>query len=310
MRKILNTIKNILIIILLLGFITAGIDYLRINSGEVPIFNIKSYNERSKIETFRGLFYISTRKVTISETEDLTDSTKITFKILVFDLKVPRQYKEPKTEYTLETKTTENCTEPAKLYYADKNIKVYTYCLDSIKVKENNKEKELAEYLKKDSLFTEDIDSKLDYTGLANDKTTLMFQNKNDSFTNEGISLYRCHKENINDVYFAPKDTPMQADFCTYKDDDFKFIFEILDESANNTTDEKNTQPEVIYEDENYTYQFDTPKSNYIFITTPAVRGKEEQKIPLMTIINNKLLTIEELENKGLKITKKEKKKN
>ena len=48
------------------------------------------------------------------------------------------------------------------------------------------------------------------------------------NLSNSGLTMYRCNKQNINDVYFAPAGVSMQQDFCTYKDDDFKFIFEIL----------------------------------------------------------------------------------
>ena len=219
MRDALKTIKNLLIIILILGFLTAGIDYLRMKSGETPIFNIKKYNEKTSVQTYRGLFYIAERTVTASPNESLVDSTNMKYKILIFDVSVPRQFKDLAMEYTIETKETENCTENSKLYYADKEIKVYTYCLDKISIKEKNKSKELIEYLKKDNTFIDDIDSKLDYEGLYSDSTTLMFKSKEDNFTNNGLRMYRCNKPNILDVYIGPENMTMQQDFCTFKDD-------------------------------------------------------------------------------------------
>ena len=82
----LKAIKNVLVIIIMLGFLSAGIDYVRMNSGDVPIFNISSYDQTSNIETFRGLFYIAQRKVKASVNEPLVDSSDMQYKILIFDL--------------------------------------------------------------------------------------------------------------------------------------------------------------------------------------------------------------------------------
>ena len=85
--------------------------------------------------------------------------------------------------------------------------------------------------------------------------------------------------------------------------DDFKFIFEIHEDPDSNT-DNSNTQKEVFYEDEQYRYEFDKPTLDRITITTPAVRGKAETSIPLRQVLASNLLTIDELEKKGLKFKK------
>ena len=297
MIKFLNKIKIFLITIIIIGFLTAGIDYLRMTSGDVPIFNLSSYAEKERIQTYRGLFYVAERKVTVSTAEPLVDSKDMKYKILVFDVEVPRQFKEVNEEFTIVTNTIANCTEESKLYFADEKVKIYTYCLESIKVNKDNKEKDLIKYLEKDSSIIDDIDSKLDYTGLYKDRTTLVFRQKEDSFTSQGITMYRCNKENINDVYLAPENTPFKDDFCTYKNDDLKFMFEIIDES---TDKELKEEKEIFYEDENYKYEFDKVKSQYIFIKRPATRGRTEVKFPLKVVLDNKALTMEDLKNKGL----------
>ena len=63
----------------------------------------------------------------------------------------------------------------------------------------------------------------------------------------------------------------------------------------------------VFFEDSEYIYQFDEVKSNRIFIVSPAVRGKEERKVTLKEALNYNLVTIDELESKGLKFNKIEK---
>ena len=212
----LNKIKNFLIIVIILGFLTAGIDYLRMNSGEVPIFNISSYDNTSKIQKFRGLFYIGKRKVKASSFESLVDSTDISFKVLFFDLNVPRKYKEEELEFNLKTKREDTCSE-SKLYFEGKDYNIYTYCLEEIKVVENQKDKKLDSYLKKDINFIEEVFSKMNYTGLYSDRKTLVFVDKEDDFTNNGLIIYKCNSD-IKDVYIVDKDTVFQSDFCTKKE--------------------------------------------------------------------------------------------
>ena len=312
MRAVLNAIKNVLIIIILIGFVTAGLDYTRMTSGELPIFNINSYDETTNIQTYRGMFYVAERKVKASINEPLVDSSHMKFKILTFDLDVPRKFASEE-KFTIETVSISNCQEPSKLYYADLNVKVYLYCLESIDIKDGGKTKSFETYLKKNTSIIDDIDTKLDYMGLYRDNTTLMIKEKNDDFTNEGLTMYRCNKENINDVYFAPKDTPFISDFCTYKDDDLKFLFNIEDESEKPQPElDENGQPkeipkEVFYSDDKYNYVFEYNKSDKVFITVPEVRGQTEKRYTLKEVLNNNLLTIDELEAKGLKFKKENK---
>lgn len=305
----LKAIKNVLVIIIMLGFLSAGIDYVRMNSGDVPIFNISSYDQTSNIETFRGLFYIAQRKVKASVNEPLVDSSDMQYKILIFDLKVPRKFNSTDT-FTLETKVIDNCHDRSVLYFANTKIKVYTYCLESINITDGGKTKDLLSYLEKDHKIIDDIDNKLDFTGIYKDKTTLMFQAKNDEFTNNGLTMYRCNKEYINDVYLAPNDTPFMSEFCTLKDDDFKFVFEIEDKSEKPEPEldeegkEKEIPKETFYSDEEYDYVFDYSKSDQIYIINPAIRGRAERRYKLKEILDKKMLTIEELEKKGLKFEK------
>ena len=301
MNRFVRFIKIFLISILVCGFFMALIDYSRMNSGDVPIFNIRSYDSKTKIQTFRGLFYIAERKIWANENESLVDSSDMKYKILVFDLKVPRKFKNNESNLKIETKQASDCSGGAILYYADLDIKVYTYCLDDIKLLKDDKKKPLLDYLSKDNKIIDDIDYGLGYAGLYIDGSTMMFNSFDNDFTNEGLTMYRCHKTNINDVYIGPKDMDFQPDFCTYKDDDFKFIFEIVDESDKN---EVALEKEIFYEDENNTYEFDSKKSDYIFIVKPKVRASEEVRYSLKDVLNNGWLTIDDLEKAGLKFNR------
>ncbi len=313
MMSILNAIKRFLIFVILVGFFTAGIDYIRMIGGDVPLFNLRSYDSKTHIQTFRGLFYIAERKISASEEESLVDSSEIRYKILIFDLNVPRQFKELVFDYTVETQERESCFGPAELYFANKNIKVYLFCLDDIQLVSQGKKNSLLSYLEKDDTILDDLDTRLGYTGLYLDGVTMKFESMNDSFANPGLAMYRCNYPNINDVYIGPKEMQFHEDFCTFKLDDFHFMFEVSDETPEGLEpvldEEGNPIPEVFYEDEVYRYEFDVVKSPYVYIVDPAVRGKEEQRYLLKDILAMNILSMDELEKKGLQFNKIDKEK-
>ena len=287
MKKIIRVIFRSILIVLLLGLLSSFIDYLRMNDSKLPIFNVSSYNSSKKLQVWKGMFYTASRKVRGGVEEDLSDSTDLKFNLLYkFDLAVEtKEIENNDEEYNFVLKKSDNCSS-SSLYYADLNIKVYTYCLSNILV--NNKE--LSSYFESNNNIIDDIDATLDYRGLLGNGTMI--------FNGSNIRMYRCKNK---DVYIGESGLEYQNDFCINKDDDYKFIFEIKEETEGVTLEEK---PEIFYEDENYQYQFDKVKSNYIFITTPEVRGKAETKRSLKEVLNSKLLTIDDLEKKGLSFTK------
>ena len=308
MKKIFSFIRNMILFVILFGLVSAGIDYLKMSGGDIPIFNVKEFNSKTKIQTFKGLFYTAKRKIRASLNEPLTDSSRLKFKLLFFDLKITRQFREESFEFNIETTPSEECV-ASKLYYADLDIKVYTYCIDELTIKDsvNGDKKTLFEYLKNDKSIINDIVDKLAFTGIASDNTTQMFTTTDNLLVKNGLSMFICDAANVNDVYFTSYGTEMQKDFCTYKDDDFKFIYEIYEEKEDVDNTETNpngqeiqVQPETFFEDEEYYYQFDKPKLNKLFIITPSVRGKAETKTPLSYFLQRGYLTMNELEEKGL----------
>ena len=303
-------IKNIIkwtiigaISFVLIELLMAGIDYIQLQNKDFPVFCTSSYDSSKKIQTFQGLFYKATRTVRTSSLESLEESGKVQFKIL--SLEIPINYNFPVQEeaFQLEIKEKENCSEKAKLYFANLYVKVYTYCLEDIEVKKDSTTISLFDSLTKNISILDDIDARLDYRGLMKDTSTFEFVSKEDSFSN-GLKMFRCNKTNINDVYIGPKNMAFLDDFCTYKDDDFKFIYELTDETPANLEPKKNEKgevvPEVFFEDATYRYEFSLPKSSYVFITTPKVRGKAPTKTPLKEALQKNLVTIEELTTKGL----------
>ena len=297
----LKSLRNLLIFVILVGSLTAFIDYTRMVSSEGPLFSISSFNEKSGIQSYRGLFYQASRRVKVNKDEPLSDSSEITYTVLTKKISIPSNSSNDSFLFSLDTKSSEFCSN-SSLYYADNDIKVYTYCLDSIDVKELGKKsaEPLLSYLEKDNSIIFDIVQNVPFMGLYNDNSTEFFKSIDTSFTESGLIIYQCNKPYINDIYLLPLTASFQPDFCTYKDDDFKFISTIEIEDTTTPVKEK----EVFYEDDLFIYEFDEVMKDRVFIVTPNVRGKAALKISLSDVLNNGLLTISELEKKGLKFNK------
>lgn len=298
---IFSSIKNIvkiLVVLIIIAIGTCGVDYLRMSSGQLPIFCVAEYNSSKRVQTFQGILYKAERHVRASSNEALVESNNIKFKIVnKYSVKIPSKYtKEVITDYQIETKETKECREPSKLYYADEKIKVYTYCLDSITINNSGKKDDLLTYLKNDPEILDKLNSKLAYKGLSADNSTQIYTTYPDTkYTNNGLTYFKCDKLNIDDVYIGPKDMQLQEDFCTYKDDDFKYIYKITEDEH-----PKNEIPEIFYEDLENNYQFNETKSQFVYITIPAIRGRQETKINIKQALINNMVTINELKEKGL----------
>ena len=306
-KSILKLIRNTIIFVILFGSVTAFIDYTRMLSGTEPIFNISTYDSKNHVENYRGLFYQASRKTKVNNKESLTDSSEISFFVLTKKLNVPSQFNEGKLDYTIKPVASESCDGVSKLYYADTNIKIYSYCFDSFSIILNgdNKEEDFTKYLKEDKDFYEDFIQKMTFTGMYDDKTTEKYKSMDD-FSSINIKMYKCNNTGINDLYIVPEGTNFMSDFCTYKDDDFKFISTIEEEKNDSESGDEKTK-EVFYEDDKFYYEFDESKKDRIFLVSPAVRLTPERKYNLVDVLNNKILTIDELEEKGLKFNKVEK---
>lgn len=295
-----GTVKELCLLFLLVSIGSCLIDYGRITSGKEPIFCVSNYDEKTKIESYRGIFYQASRKVSVSPEEELTDSSEIKFYAVTKPVSVPSDFKHLEFKYTINTTVSETCG-PAQLYYADDETKLYTYCLDSIRLQElgSEEDKDLSEYLKKDSSLMEDIVSFIPYRGLYYDNETLYFRTTDTELVNNGLTILRCHKKGINDIYVGPVNMDMQGDFCTYKIDDDEYVWKIEEDKTATIADKS---PETIYEDADYIYQLDSHKSNHIYLVIPAVRGRSESRVPLMEIINRYPMDL--LIERGLEVKK------
>ena len=298
----MKTLKKILILIVLvivIGLVMAILDYQRINHNKKPIFVLETYNKRNKENNYRGLFHEINRTCSVSNKEQISDSKKITYKFISFNINVNQKVLNPNKVLKVNTTEETKCN-PSKLIFANEVIKVYTYCIENIKIDNDGNEEELLNYLKKDDYNYKNIIKELTYSGFSRDNVSLeSIDNKN--ISNNGLKVIECRLNENRDIYIGPANMVYQEDFCTYKDDDFEFMWKVNDITPNEFKCPENPVPEVIFEDEKNRYEFDCQKSEYVFVTTPALRGKPQVDIPIKDALINNLVTIEEAQKRGLK---------
>ena len=138
-----------------------------------------------------------------------------------------------KNEKYLQIVESNNCNYSPDLYSEFNDIKIYTYCLDSIKIKN----KELKEYLQDNNSVIDELTSKLTYnTTLYDGGTTIYKDTKN--ISNNGISLIKCKTlDGVNDIYIGNKDMNFKSNFCKKDNKTFVKTYSIL--SVNEYTEDQ-----------------------------------------------------------------------
>jgi len=305
-KVLFKTIFRIAFLIVFTLFLFAGVDYYRMTKGKLPVFQVSQYNSQTRKQNFIGTFYHASRIVRANPQEPLEESSKVKYFLFSIPIDLEVEKSVLKESYIITTQKKENCPKDSTLIYADKDIKVYTYCIENITIESNGKKTDLLSYIQDNPSNLEELKGQLAYMGIVSNTKTYQFDTRSDP--EYDIRLFECNDLYVPDITIGPKDMNYQENFCSFKDDDFLFIYELRDESPEIIEPVKNEKgenvPEVIYEDEKYRYEFDVPKSQYVFVLVPAIRGRVERKIPLKEVIQTKLLTFEQLEGKGLKFNK------
>ena len=306
MKFVKKLIKGIMIAFLIfLGICVLGVivDYIQVIHGNYPVFTYSRKQTSDRIDIFQGVLHSVNRKIKNSNQEPFLESEEVVFQLFSWKKKI--KYPKEKVEKSFQVNYTkkENCQGKASLYYADLERKVYTYCLEDVEVSIQGNRSRLYSLLEKSSSIIEEIDRRLSFKGVYQ-KKAYDFISLEDGISTQGLRMFRCINDPITDIYIGDSSMTFQEDFCTDKDDDLKFIFDILDETPKTLTPTLDEEGEVVWEvfyrDDSNEYSFELPKSNYIYITAPEVRGKKAKKIPLKEVLEKKLLTIEELKEKGL----------
>ncbi len=295
MKRRFGFFFKLLFLIVIVGAATCFIDYTRVLNNEEPLFALKSYDSKSKVSTYRGLFYKIERKITISPDESMKDSKNITFKVLIYELSLKTRVVNTAPKLSINYTRQETCTNPV-LIHATQEFKVYSYCLENIEFKENNKVVDYANFFK-----TKKFVELLPYYGLDNDKTTEVYlDNEKYVKENQGIKVFKCNNDqDRKSIYITPSDITNQPFFCIYKDDDFIFTYKI---ENNNPADAckveegaEPLQPEVFFEDDVNQYTFDCYMSGNIKLVN------YQKELMLVDALNSNQVTIDSLKNKGLK---------
>ena len=295
--KLLKRIIILIVIFIVISGITIYIDYSRINNNQKPVYALDNYNSTSKREVFTGLIYRVERICSNSNHEKISDSQSIKFKILGQELKLKVVLK-PQENLKIKTNEKIKCTN-SELVYADKDIKVYTYCLDDITINAYGKDYKIDNYLKINNY--KKIIKRLRFDAISIDKSSLEYLDI-DNISNNGLKVIECKTNNNNDIYIGPKNMTYQEDFCINKDDDFAFMWSVVDKHEKGFVCPENSEKEVLYEDEKNIYTFNCLMTDNIFVNTPAVRGKEEINIPIRQALDTNLITIDEAIKRGLKV--------
>lgn len=303
--KLLKRIIILVLLLIIISGITTYIDFKRVNNNQKPVYTLKNYNSTSKRQVFTGIIYKLERICTNSDKEKLSDSQEIKFKLLGKEIKT-KDIIEKKENLKINTKEKTKCIE-SKLIYADKDIKIYTYCLDEITINSYNKDYKLTDYIKKNGYNK--LLNNLRFDGTTLDKYSLELEDIN-NISNNGLKVIQCKVNNISDIYIGPKNMIYQEDFCTNKDDDFEYLWTIKDKHDKDFKCPENALKEILYEDNEKEYSFNCQMSDKIYVNTPAVRGKIEQNIPIKEALDNNLITIKEAISRGLKINETKKEEN
>lgn len=204
-----KTKKNILIFIfsiVLLGIIFGTTDYIRAINGEKPIFKYHEVNifndERLTVTEYYGLGY----KIALFSNEEKP-------KFLPFGFGSYAWFIGLNDIVSIDTTNTEKCDNKAKLYYTEENRKIYTYCLDSIKIKDYNNLFELKDYLETNTNAINDIIKKFtdNNTNSYDDGGTILYNG-------DDFKLLKCHTlSGNNDIYIGDKNMGYLNNFCNNK---------------------------------------------------------------------------------------------
>ena len=196
--EFLNKIRLLLWIFVIVGIATAYIDYTRVTTGEAPVFCTETYDERTKEDKCRGIFYVMDRVVKRSPSERLNLSKKIEYRYLNQKVNIKLPVPKKKQDFVLSVTPSIDCPNN-NLYFEKEEQLIYIDCIASIRYKETNKKEsvDLKEALEKDPTIIESIIKNLSLTGVGPDKVTEEYITLDDKFVNKNIKIYRCNKNKI-----------------------------------------------------------------------------------------------------------------
>lgn len=206
MKKIIRIILIVIASIVVLCAILGIIDHSRATSGKEPIFvfrNVNIYSEGQLVATeYYGLGY----KIVVC------DRNCVDNRVVFMPLYLGAYAWFIGTDYITDVEIIKasDCNSKAQLYYSEENRNIYTYCLDQIKVNNDNNSMQLKDYLKTHSgtidfiikNFTKEPEASYDDGG------TKLYNGNN-------FNILKCHTLNgNNDIYIGDKNMGYHNSFC------------------------------------------------------------------------------------------------
>ena len=189
--------------ILLFCFI---IDMISIFTRNKPVFAVRG----SESNIYEGLFY---------DTYICSEYSvpQIKMKKEKFSCAEAVQLVEQYT-YMIETVETVGCNQDKVLYISRENQNIYTYCLDSIKVREGDCLVDLKDYYQENNSIFEDLVNHLEVVDTYKDGGSKLYRdNDGTGLTNDGLSVIWCNTlEGNQDIYIGPKSMEYENGFCKY----------------------------------------------------------------------------------------------
>lgn len=216
-------------VVIILANIFGIIDYNRIKNGEMPIFMIAQHDKSGPEISYYGLGYKLVRNPGISYKEKIYMDNYVKFGYWFYTKKI--DINKPQINYInkFEIEFTKKCDNKVKLYHSliDKNI--YTYCIDNIKVINNNNTIELKEFLNIDNNHIEDIINQ--YTQekeIYKDGGTKLYEGKN-------FKILKCKTLNDNnDIYIGNSSLKYENDYCKQTIKEFTKTYQVLNIANSN----------------------------------------------------------------------------
>ena len=139
------------------------------------------------------------------------------------------------------------CDYKPHLYYEEEGRKVYSYCIDKIEIKDNDKFIDLKDYFNNHTL--EDFD-KLFKGGVSFDDggTTIYRDGGTRKYLKGNTTVIICRKLNgNNDIYIGNKDMDYKHNFCTEDNSTTTYRFKVLEISKYNKDQYNEEGTSVIY---------------------------------------------------------------
>lgn len=133
-------------------------------------------------------------------------------------------------DFNIRTIESKNCSYKPILYYEEKDYNIYTYCLDSILIINDNIT-ELKDYIDNDNKILNKILSKLSYTTYLDGGTKEYKNYKIPNISNNGITILKCNGKGklTKDIYIGTDKMYYKFNFCLENNETFIKTYKIID---------------------------------------------------------------------------------